>query len=573
MKLLSKIWAVLSFRQKNQFIFLIFLTLLNSIIDSLGIGLLYPLLNRIINQSQPNFLDNFDYVIKNFTDYDIVNIYIIIIFFFFILKNLFSIYYNYLSTTFASKIYLIISNKLYFDSLHSNLATFNKKNSIEYLELIRSDCNHLKSYLISFMLIISEVIFASAIVIVIFLINFKVAIFIISLFLLVFFFHFLILSKLIERCGKNSSIAIKLVSKNLLQAYNSFKEIKLFLAESFFIKNFFNANKDFAKNESAVTVLSTSNKNFIEIFIILFFFLFIYFSDKQVLITKVIPLVGVYLVAFFRIFPSLSRIGGLYSSLGGNYYGAEKALSNLINSHKQIDKNEISIIKPDFQINKKIELKSVFFKYDNKEPYVLENINVKFYKNEIVAITGKNGEGKSTLCNLILGFFYPEKGSIIIDNNVNIYKDLSSYRNVISFVSQKTFLLDDTIKNNIIFSYRDGSESYYSQQINHLDILLKFIKNLKNGINTEVGEDGSKLSGGQKQRIVISRGLYKKFDLIILDEIMNNLDSEGVDDVLSYLQTIKQDKIIILVSHERNVLQHCDKIYEVRNKNLFLVRS
>lgn len=127
MELLSKIWAVLSFRQKNQFIFLIFLTLLNSIIDSLGIGLLYPLLNRIINQSEPNFLNNFDYVIKNFTDYDIVNIYIIIIFFFFILKNLFSIYYNYLSTTFASKIYLIISNKLYFNSLHSNLATFNKK--------------------------------------------------------------------------------------------------------------------------------------------------------------------------------------------------------------------------------------------------------------------------------------------------------------------------------------------------------------------------------------------------------------------------------------------------------------
>ena len=173
----------------------------------------------------------------------------------------------------------------------------------------------------------------------------------------------------------------------------------------------------------------------------------------------------------------------------------------------------------------------------------------------------------------LLAFFNHQKGSIIIDNNVNIYKDLSSYKNIISFVSQKAFLLDDTIKNNIIFSYREGNESYYSQQINHLDILLKFTKNLKNGIDTEVGEDGSQLSGGQKQRIVIARGLYKKFDLIILDEIMNNLDSEGVDDVLCYLKTIKQDKIIILVSHERNVLKHCDKIYEVRNKNLFLIKS
>jgi ABC-type bacteriocin/lantibiotic exporter with double-glycine peptidase domain len=217
-----------------------------------------------------------------------------------------------------------------------------------------------------------------------------------------------------------------------------------------------------------------------------------------------------------------------------------------------------------------IELKNIFFKYNNSEDYIIEDANIKIKKNEIIGVIGKNGSGKSTFCNLLLGLLKPQKGSITIDNKIDINKNYADYKKMLGFVPQKIFLINDTIKSNIMF----GSENYEIKNFN-LDKIKNFSKLLffaldsnNNLIDYNIGEDGSTLSGGQKQRIAIARALYNETEILIMDEPSNNLDAETENKIIEDLVSSPIKRTIIIISHNRNSLKFCNNIIEIKDRKL-----
>jgi ABC-type multidrug transport system fused ATPase/permease subunit len=217
------------------------------------------------------------------------------------------------------------------------------------------------------------------------------------------------------------------------------------------------------------------------------------------------------------------------------------------------------------KVKGKVNIKELYFKYNEKEEYVLKNINLDVEPGEMVALVGKSGSGKTTLVNLLPRFYDIEQGEILIDD-INI-KDvkLESLRKNIGIVPQETFLFSGTIYDNIAY----GSATHVSKK----DVIraakmanaYDFITELPNGFDTEIGEKGVRLSGGQKQRIAIARALLENPPILILDEATSALDTESEKIVQDALDKLMENRTSFVIAHRLSTILNADKIVVMEN--------
>ena len=214
-------------------------------------------------------------------------------------------------------------------------------------------------------------------------------------------------------------------------------------------------------------------------------------------------------------------------------------------------------------------MKNISFKYDNNKDHILKKLNIKINLNNSVGIFGKSGSGKTTFLDIISGLVSPSDGSITIDdkliNNNFLRRKL---QNNISYISQKTTVINDTLMKNICFGIeeKDIDIDRYNQtlEISELkDVEQNFDNNLK-----KVGDFGKNISGGQLQRIGIARALYQNKEILIFDEATNALDEILEKKIVSNLIDLKKGKILIFVSHNQDLLKNFDNIYELINNNI-----
>lgn len=203
-----------------------------------------------------------------------------------------------------------------------------------------------------------------------------------------------------------------------------------------------------------------------------------------------------------------------------------------------------------------IEFNSVFFKYEEK--MILNNINLRIEKNEVVALVGESGAGKTTLANLIPRFYDVAKGSLSVDGIDVRQVSLSSLRKNIALVTQDVILFNDTIRNNIAY----GVKSDESKLTNSASMAFAhdFIMKLPDGYNTIVGEKGARLSGGQKQRIAIARALYKDAPILILDEATSSLDAVSEIEVQKALENLMKGRTTIIIAHRLSTIINANRI-------------
>ena len=241
-------------------------------------------------------------------------------------------------------------------------------------------------------------------------------------------------------------------------------------------------------------------------------------------------------------------------------------LEKFVNENDKISNIEINSSKGK---NKNIiQINEVSFSYKGSNFSQIKNLNLTINEGEVVAITGKTGSGKSTIFLMLLGLLKPTKGNILY-NGQNIYHHIRNWRKLIGYVSQKVYLLDRSIKENIQFNFDSNIENKnkLEQALNIAD-LDKVIKEMKNGVNTLVGNDGIMLSGGEKQRIAIARTVYKNPEILIMDEFTSALDEETEIKIIKNLKKMFSGKTILIITHRKSTLEICDKIYELKNGEL-----
>lgn len=254
-------------------------------------------------------------------------------------------------------------------------------------------------------------------------------------------------------------------------------------------------------------------------------------------------------------------ISGVIGQLSSSIPAFERYINYFLNEAEDTEtKNKVKIDRAD-DIGK-ISFENVDFYYTD-EKYTLKNLSFTVNKGEKVAFIGLNGSGKSTILYLLLRMYDPNSGNILFDG-VNIKDiELESYRDLFSVMSQRIYLLNDSIRNNIdIYHELTGNE--IDELVNITD-LKSYITTLPDGIDSNVGYNGTKLSGGEKQKIALARSFGKKSKILILDEATSSFDVKAESLLNDYIQRTKKYDYVFIVTHRLEILKNVDKIFVIEN--------
>ena len=542
---------------------LIFLFVLLSFLEILGIGLIIPLISLLFSETNPfiDFLNsnlNFEIYSNDFFITYFLLFFILVYF----LKTIIFIYIIDKRNTIAFNLQKKFSNSIFAYFLNLPYKKFINQHSSDVLKIItQSTGSASTSYILQILIIVSElfvIFFISTLLMIIDSIT-------TSFIILIYFFGIFIISKIAKiknfSYGKLSEIYQAKKVKVLVETLKSYKEILIYGKLNFFSENF-TSNNDInitaIRKHTSWLEYPRALLEFLIIFCAIIFMLILFHNDAST--KEIITKIGIFVLAGLRLLPSSSRITNAVNSIRFGRHSFE-TIFKILNKNKLRKRKEI---KKKYSLNKNILFKNIsFFHNKNKKDYVIKNLNFEIKKNQITGIFGESGSGKSTIINLILGFIDPYKGKIFIDGK-NLQEIKYEFLNNIGYVPQETFLLDQTLKENIAFGERKNEIDLTKLKkcLIQADI-YNFVEKLPKKSNTMTGEDGVRISGGEKQRIGIARALYNSPEILIFDEPTSSLDKNTEQKVLNTIKKLKKTKTIIIVSHSNKIKKIADKIIEL----------
>ncbi len=288
----------------------------------------------------------------------------------------------------------------------------------------------------------------------------------------------------------------------------------------------------------------------------------------------ILPILGAVALGAQKLLPSLQQIYSGWATIKGSKtamtYVVKLMIESRVISYKINNSHEEYKTKD--KINE-IKLSNVCFRYDETSNIILDNVNLRICKGSRIGLVGKTGAGKSTLVDLLAGLLTPTRGSIFVNGtsmNAMIKQgQINLWREKIAYVSQREFYFGKSIKENIALGV--GIEEIDQGKVEkaaEMTKLASFIEGLPEQYGTVIGENGTTLSGGQRQRLGIARALYKDSDILIFDESTSALDQETEDEIISAIKGISEDKIMLIIAHQRRILEICDTIYEIKDGSL-----
>ncbi len=554
-KKIEKILLLLSKKNKIDILFIIFLSIIKAFIEIVGIGLLIPLLGFISSEQKKNEIIEFLPILRDYTDKEVILIFIITFLIIYLFKTIFVIFFNFYNSRHAQNLYVEIGNKLLKRYLSNNFLFFIQNNSAKLIRNIASEVNLLASGIImNSISLLSNLILFFGVCTLLFSYN-QYTVFVIFILLIVSIIVVKSNNKILMKWSEVRNIESARFIQKLNEVFGSIKEVILYNKSNFFSQQVYKSLRNFANSaqyRDIYTGISSPLIEFVGILIIFIFYSYLNFILK-INLSEIFVILGVFAFASVRLLPNLIAVVRSYQSIKFNYPAIDNVYSELgkgINSNQKFKKID--------EINN-INFKNVNFKYPNTSENILKNVNFSLKKRDKIGIVGETGSGKTTLINLICGLLKPTKGKIGINTISEINFD--KYKLNIGYVSQSVYLLDDSIYYNI--SLTENALKKDRDKINKLLGILNLTKFKKNS-KLSIGERGSKISGGQIQRIGIARALFQNPSILILDEATSALDEKTENKILKFLFNNFKDSIIVFCTHKKKLLKYCNKVINVK---------
>ena len=280
-------------------------------------------------------------------------------------------------------------------------------------------------------------------------------------------------------------------------------------------------------------------------------------------LSNVLPVLGLFGAAAFRLVPAVSRMVTMVQTIAINRPIVNELFHDLslraTNSPRRQDHDGFAQV---------VEVNDLSFKYETAPTNALSNVSLRVKRGEAVGLVGPSGSGKSTLVDVLLGLLAPASGAVLVDGT-NVQNRIRWWQDQIGYVPQSIFLTDDTLRRNVAFGLpKSAIDDAAVDAAIRAAQLEEFVKTLPLGLETVVGERGVRLSGGQRQRIGIARALYHNPDVLVLDEATSSLDTETEHGVMQAVQALQGDKTVIIVAHRLSTVEYCDRLYRLESSRI-----
>ena len=552
---------------KKTLFFLLILNLITSIFEILGIASIMPFVGLM---SDPEYFSENKYFIYvrdvlQYTNAQAIFISGVMVVSMFILSNISNAYTFWKTIQFSAdqthKISCMIMDKYlsqpYKFFVESDIAAINKN--------ILDEAGHFaEAFVLPVLQVISKIIILFSISLLLVSVNYEIFFASLFSFILIYFLVYKSIRDLTKKYGDERLVSNDKRFKSVNDSLNSIKDVKYYSAEKHFLKSFSKAQKKFSISTAKNMLLSTLPRYIIEILAFgILFSVILYIIHVNNTLVDYLPLLAIFILAAYRVLPLLQHIFRNMISLNFNF----PVLEILDNIMKLPSDNEEKLGFTSNE-NKEIEFKNVSFAY-NRTSQIFNKLNFNIKQSSVTAIIGSTGIGKTTIIDLLLGFYSPSSGEIIIGGKDTRDKNNFDKTKLIGYVSQNIALIDDTIANNIAFGIPEDNINYeLVEKVIKQSSLKEFIDTLENGYSTRIGERGVKLSGGQCQRIGIARALYLNPNILIFDEATNALDSITEEKIFKSIKTDNKNITIIVITHRLSSLKLCDKIFLLKKNEI-----
>jgi len=455
-----------------------------------------------------------------------------------------------------------------------------QRNSSEYIYSIQTLTSQYTSQVLQPLLyIMSNGILALAILMLLAWQDLSALILLVTLLGLFIFGYDKLFKNKIRKYGKEANIASTMLVQGVHEGIEGLKEIRILNKEDYFYQMVSRGAKKYSWYNTYSQVISAAPRYLLELMMVIFLVLLVISTVQSAgSLQSLFSTLAMFGVAALRLLPSANILSSSLINLRYSRDAVTRLYKDLKNHQQEISNHQslgklhlLSSVQYEPFIQ--LELKNISFQYSKEDCKALNQISITINSGDSIGLIGSSGSGKTTLVDLILGLLEPQEG-LIKHNGKLIEKSWQEWRAQVAYLPQETFLIDNTLRNNIALGVDENEidEEKIDTAIKQTR-LNELVSQLPQGKKTLLGERGVRLSGGQRQRIALARAFYHGRDVLVMDEATSALDNETEREIVEEIEQLKGKKTMIVIAHRLSTLQHCDRIYELKKGCLSHARS
>ncbi len=578
--LFQKLNYIFDKKQKGSFVVLAVMILIGGVFETLGVSMLIPAVNAIM---QPDLvrekIEKFP-AISHFLTQDLqlntdakllcalfgflIGLYVV--------KNLYLLLLAYKQNRFIararndmiSRVMREFLNRPYEEYLGADIPTV--------FRITDGDIPHTFSLVLALLQLMTECVVSLFLVIYLIRVNWQMTLLLMLVLALLTLWNARVLKKKLNAIGKRNQDIQSRIAKWRIQSIYGLKDVKVLNRQDFFIRNYYESGKVGAELATRYAVLNNLPHLVIEtIFMatILGFMMALLTSGQN--LSAFLPQLMAFGVAAIRVMPSANRINTYMTEIAYEQPSLDFVYENLtdaMKTNKKMAAERAKVAGGALHLEKEIRLEGITFRYPDGDRNIFTDASMVIPKGKSVGIKGASGAGKSTIVDILLGLLHVQKGKITCDG-ANIFSNYESWLSQIGYIPQSIYLIDESIRDNIAFGIDEREiDDARIREVAAEAQLLEFIDSLPEGLDTKIGDRGVRLSGGQRQRIGIARALYHNPEILVFDEATSALDNETEAALMGAINSFHGRKTMIIIAHRLNTIENCDLIYEVKGEKI-----
>lgn len=564
----TKFYEILIPAERRKALILIVLMLIGMILETIGIGLVIPALSLMTESDIVNKYPKLEPILQSIgspTQTQLVVWGMLFLVGAHFIKAGFLAFLAWRQAEFNFGLHASLSARLFTGYLQQPYTFHLQRNSAQLIRNVTTEVGQFTSALIAASILLTELLVLIGVSSMLLYIEPLGAIITISIFAFAGYVFFKLTNTRLLRWGEARQFYDGQRIQHIQQGLGGAKDVKLLGREEDFIAQYALHNTGSARMGKLENVLQALPRLWLELLaVICLSALVITMLTNGKSVEALVPIIGLFAAAAFRLMPSVNRV---LVSIQGLRYNLPVVIV-LHKEAKMLEKPPVIVSDASLDFKHTLQLDSVGYTYQGTKNATLAEINLNISCGDSIGIIGESGAGKSTLVDVMLGLLSPNIGCVTIDG-VDIQSNLRAWQNKIGYVPQSIFLTDDSLRRNVAFGLDSNEidENAVKAAIKSAQ-LQDYVDSLPDGLDTVVGERGIRISGGQRQRIGIARALYHNPSVLVLDEATSALDSETEASVMEAVYELKGNKTIIIIAHRLSTVSRCDLLFELKQGRL-----